>query len=130
MEKSHKSKNNTGFRRLINATKFSWQGLIATFQTESAFRQECLAGIVLLPLSMIIADSLFVWTALIGVWLLVMLVEVLNSAIEAVVDRFGSELHPLSGKAKDAGSAAVFIALIIAALVWGATIIRFFEFFK
>lgn len=128
MKQSNKPKNNTGFRRLINATKFSWQGLLATFQTESAFRQECLAGIILLPLSMIIADSLLSWVALIGVWLLVMLVEVLNSAIEAAVDRFGSELHPLSGKAKDAGSAAVFLALIIATLVWGVAIIRFFDF--
>lgn len=122
----HKPKNNTGIKRLLNAGKFSWQGLGATYQSEAAFRQECWATLILLPLSVIIADSLAMWTALVVSWLLVMLVELLNSAIEAVVDRIGCEHHPLSGKAKDIGSAAVLLALIIAALVWGTGILLLF----
>lgn len=119
----NKPPNNTGLRRIVNACKFSAQGFKATFKTEAAFRQECYLGLIALPLSFIIANTVIEWILLVSSFLLVMLTEILNSALEAVVDRFGSEHHELSGKAKDAGSAAVSVSLIIAALVWLAIII-------
>ncbi|MGY0398925.1 MAG: diacylglycerol kinase [Ostreibacterium sp.] len=120
----HKPTNNTGIKRLLNAVKFSSQGFIATFRSEAAFRQECYLGIVLIPLSFFIADNIIEWILLIISFLVVLLAEMINSSIEAIVDRFGFEHHPLSGKAKDAGSAAVSIALIIALVTW-LTIIFF-----
>lgn len=119
----NKSANNTGWKRLINACRFSYQGFIATFKTEAAFRQECYAGIILLPLSMWIADNLIEWLLLMVTFLLVLLTEMINSSIEATVDRFGSEHHQLSGKAKDAGSAAVAIALLCAVLTWSSLLL-------
>ncbi|MBS9778417.1 MAG: diacylglycerol kinase [Gammaproteobacteria bacterium] len=113
-----KPENNTGLKRIINAAKFSYQGFVATFKTEAAFRQECFAGIIALPLSFFVASTAIEWILLVGSFLLVMLVEIINSAIEATVDRFGEERHELSGKAKDAGSAAVFMALTICTLTW------------
>lgn len=115
----NKPENNTGLRRILNATRFSYQGLRATFKTEAAFRQECFVGLFALPLSFWLADTAVEWILLLGSFLLVMLIEVINSAIEATVDRFGNEHHELSGKAKDAGSAAVSIAIFIAVLTWG-----------
>ncbi|WP_294902906.1 diacylglycerol kinase [Tatumella sp. UBA2305] len=107
-----------GWRRVIKAAGYSWQGLRAAWQHEAAFRQETVLAIM----AVIIAACLKVDTVsrilLIGSVVLVIIVEILNSAIEAVVDRFGPELHPLSGRAKDMGSAAVFIALLLAAFVW------------
>lgn len=110
--------NNTGLVRLLNACKFSAQGFKATFKTEAAFRQECHLGLIALPLSFILADNVIEWILLVGSFLLIMLTEILNSALEAVVDRFGNEHHDLSGKAKDAGSAAVSLAIIIALTTW------------
>ncbi|PID66947.1 MAG: diacylglycerol kinase [Gammaproteobacteria bacterium] len=108
----NKPENNTGWRRLLNAGKFSYQGLVATFRSEAAFRQECFVGLLALPLSFWLADSIVEWLLLVASFLLVMLVEIINSAIEAAIDRFGDEYHVLSGKAKDAGSAAVAIAIL------------------
>lgn len=113
-----KPANNKGFRRMLNACRFSWQGLVSTFKTEEAFRQECYCGIVALPLSLVIADSAVEWILLMLTYLLVLLTEIINSSIEATVDRFGGERHQLSGKAKDAGSAAVAIAIVMALLTW------------
>lgn len=114
----NKPANNTGLRRLINACRFSYQGFVATFKTEAAFRQECYVGLFLIPLSIAIADNLIEWLLLIITFLLVLLTEIINSAIEATIDRFGSERHHLSGKAKDATSAAVAVALLCAVLTW------------
>ncbi len=114
----HKPANNTGFNRLINASKFSAQGFKSTFHSEAAFRQECYVGIIAFPLSFFIADNAIEWLLLISSFLLVMLSEIINSALEAVVDRFGADFHELSGKAKDAGSAAVAMAIIIAVITW------------
>lgn len=114
----YKPPNNTGMKRLINAAKFSLQGFRATFKSEEAFRQECYIGILLVPLSFYIADTAIEWILLIASFLLILLTEMLNSSIEAAVDRFGPEKHNLSGKAKDAGSAAVSIAIIIALITW------------
>ena len=107
-----------GWRRIIKAAGYSWQGLRAAWRHEAAFRQEAVLAVV----AVIVACWLNVDTVtrilLIGSVVLVVIVEVLNSAIEAVVDRLGPEIHPLSGRAKDLGSAAVFLALLLAAFVW------------
>lgn len=111
---------NKGFKRIINATKYSIDGIKSTWQTEEAFRQESLATIILLPLSFWVADSVIEWLLLVVTLLLLLLVEIINSSIEAVVDRFGHDWHELSKKAKDAGSAAVSIAIVIAVITWVA----------
>jgi diacylglycerol kinase (ATP) len=113
-----KPANNTGLRRLINATRFSWQGLCAAAHHEAAFRQELAASIVIVPLAFWLGQSGVERAVLLAVWLLVLVTELLNSAIEAVVDRFGGEHDELSGRAKDIGSAAVLIALFTAAVTW------------
>ena len=113
-----KPAGNTGVRRLINATRFSWQGLCAAARHEAAFRQELAASIIIVPLAFWLGQTGLERALLLAVWLLVLIVELLNSGIEAVVDRFGGEHHELSGRAKDIGSAAVLIALINAAAVW------------
>ncbi len=113
-----KPANNTGLRRLINASRFSWQGLCAATRHEAAFRQELLASVLVIPAAVMLGQTGVERALLLAVWLLVLLAELLNSAIEAVVDRFGGEQHELSGRAKDIGSAAVLLALLNAAIVW------------
>ena len=110
----------TGITRIINATGYSMKGLKSAWINEAAFRQELLLILLLMPLAFWIGDSLNEILLLVCISWLVVIVEVLNSAVEAVVDRIGSEHHELSGRAKDLGSAAVFIALALNALVWGA----------
>ena len=114
----------TGIKRIINATGYSWLGLKAAYKHESAFRQEFWSAIVLIPLGFYLGHDWTQKAALICSILFVLVVELLNSGIEAVVDRFGDEPHKLSGRAKDMGSAAVLIALIIAALVWASVLIE------
>ena len=114
----------TGITRIINATGYSMKGLKSAWINEAAFRQELLLGLLLMPLAFWIGDSLNEILLLVCISWLVVIVEVLNSAVEAVVDRIGSEHHELSGRAKDLGSAAVFIALALNALVWGALVGR------
>ncbi len=111
-------KGKTGLRRLINATRYSAQGFKAAWKTEDAFRQESVLAVILIPVAVLLPVSLVYKLLLIGSVILVLIVEVLNSAIEAVVDRFGGEIHPLSGKAKDLGSAAVLLALTLALITW------------
>ncbi len=113
-----KPANNTGLRRLINATRFSWLGLCAAARHEAAFRQELAASVAIVPLAFWLGQSGIERALLLAVWLLVLIAELLNSAVEAIVDRLGGEHHELSGRAKDIGSAAVLIALINAAVVW------------
>jgi len=108
----------TGWRRLINATGYSWAGLKAAWRNEEAFRQEALLCAALVPVALWLGDSAIEQALLISSLLLVVIVELLNSGIEAVVDRIGQERHELSGRAKDIGSAAVFVALLNAAVVW------------
>jgi len=113
----------TGIRRIINASGYSWLGLKAAYRHESAFRQEVWLAVFLIPLGYYLGKD---WTdkaALVCSVLLVLIVELLNSAIETVVDRVGDEPHELSGRAKDMGSAAVLIALIITAIVWSAVLV-------
>jgi len=109
---------NTGVTRWIKALGFTWLGLKAAFKHEEAFRQEVLLLIVSTPLAMWLGKNGIEVALLIGSVLLLLIVELLNSAVEAVVDRFGGEIHELSGRAKDMGSAAVFIAMINVAMVW------------
>ena len=109
---------NTGIRRLIKASGYSLQGLAAAFRHETAFRQEVAVTVLLLPLALWLGQTGPERALLIAVWMLVPLFELINSAIEAVVDRIGPEQHELSGRAKDVGSAAVLVAIVNAAIVW------------
>jgi len=104
--------------RLFNATLFSFQGLRAAFRHEQAFRLEVYIFLALIPLALYLGDSAFEQAVMVASWLLVMVIELINSAIEAVVDRFGGEQHELSGRAKDIGSAAVMIAVILSIVIW------------
>ncbi len=108
----------TGLQRVWKATVYSLQGLDAAWRNESAFRQECVIALILLPVSFWIANSWVEVAVLMGVCFVVLIVELLNSAIEAVVDRVGHEHHDLAGQAKDMGSAAVMLSLILAAGTW------------
>jgi len=109
----------TGLTRIIHACGYSVQGMRAAFKHEAAFRQELLLAIILIPLAFVVTHDAVKLALLISSPLLVLVVEILNSAIEAVVDRLGAEHHELSGRAKDMGSAAVFFSLAIVAVVWG-----------
>nr|WP_163501732.1 diacylglycerol kinase [Halomonas socia] len=108
----------TGWRHLVHSTRYSLKGLGAAYRNETAFRQEVALCLVLLPLAIWIGRSPLEWILLIGSCLLVLIVELLNSAIENVVDRIGTEHHELSGRAKDISSAAVMLALLFAAITW------------
>ncbi len=102
---------------LIKSLGWSVQGLLAAWQ-ETAFRQEILLLILFGPLALFLGQNGVERALLIGSLLLILIIEVLNSAVEAAIDRIGTEQHPLSGRAKDLASAAVFISLINAALIW------------
>lgn len=109
---------NKGMKRVVNAFWYSIAGFRACFHHEEAFRQEIYSLALLIPLGMWLGQSGIERALLVGSLLLIPLVELLNSAIEAVVDRFGGEHHELSGRAKDIGSAAVFLVIFLAATVW------------
>ena len=108
----------TGITRLMAATKNSFYGIRDAWQHESAFKQDVVGSIVLLILSFKLAQTLVEWLLLIIPLFLLIIVELLNSAIENVVDRIGSERHILSGRAKDMGSSAVMFCLILIVTVW------------
>ena len=108
----------TGFSRLFDALGYSWLGYKAGFKNEAAFRQELFLGVLLLPTAIIFAESSIELALLIGSLFLVLIVELLNSGIEAVVDRISDEHHELSGRAKDLGAAAVMTALINVIVIW------------
>ena len=108
----------TGITRIINAVGYSWLGLKAAFKHESAFRQELGLILILTPVALYYGPTNGDKAILISSLVFILMVEILNSAIEAVVDRQGDEIHELSGRAKDMGSAAVFLAFIIAGLIW------------
>lgn len=120
---SSELKGKKGLRRLINAFGYSIKGFKAAYKNEAAFREEVLLAVVLIPTAILLPVEAMEKLLLVVSVLLVLLVEILNSAIEAVVDRFGGEIHELSGRAKDLGSAAVLIALAIAGLIWGCILI-------
>lgn len=107
-----------GWKRVIYAFGYSMKGLKACYEGEEAFRQELLVLIPLLPLGVWLGESPVERAMLVGSLLLVPIVELLNSAIEANVDRIGSERHELSARAKDIASAAVFTSILFAAVIW------------
>ena len=109
---------NTGIRRILRATVYSLQGFRHAFANEAAFRQELALTAVLLPVALWLGRSALERTLLIAALFMVLVVELLNSAVEAAIDRHGDEQHELSGAAKDLGSAAVFVSLTIVLLVW------------
>jgi len=109
---------NTGLKRIILATGYSLQGLKSAFKYEAAFRQELLLAAIFIPLACYLDVSQIERLLLIAPIFLVIISEIINSAIEAVVDRIGSEHHELAGRAKDMGSAAVLVALILSAYIW------------
>ena len=109
----------SGFARLVDATGYSMKGLKACFRTEAAFRQELALTLVLFPLSFWVAGNVVEWLLLVAPLILLLIVELLNSAVEATIDRIGDEKHELSGRAKDMGSAAVLLSLLLIGLTWG-----------
>ena len=117
MESPHKGK--TGFRRVVNACGYSIAGLRAAYKHEDAFRQEIHLAIILIPLALWLPVSAIGKVLMIASVLLVIITELLNSAIEAVVDRVSLDHHDLAKRAKDIGSAAVFISLINVVFTWG-----------
>lgn len=111
-------KSGTGFNRLRNAFGWSIAGLKAALVNEKAFQQELVLCALCVPLALLLADTAFEKALLIASLFLVLIVEIINSAIEAAVDLHGEKWHELAGRAKDMGSAAVFLALVNAAVVW------------
>ncbi|EHE6948518.1 diacylglycerol kinase [Vibrio cholerae] len=109
----------TGFSRIIYATGYAMKGFAAAWKNEAAFRQEVTLALPLIALSFFLPVSTIEQVLMVGSLVLILIAELLNSAIEAVVDRIGAERHELSGRAKDIGSAAVFVALCFAAFTWG-----------
>ena len=110
--------NSTGITRIIKAAGYSWKGFRAAWIYEAAFRQEGVASVIAIIIACWLDVDAITRVLLIGSVLLVMIVEILNSAIEAVVDRIGSDFHELSGRARDMGSAAVLLAIITAVITW------------
>jgi diacylglycerol kinase (ATP) len=108
----------TGITRIINAAGYSWLGFKAAYKNEAAFRQELWLCILLIPAALYFGETLLDKAILICSLLFILIVELINSAIEAVVDRIGDEVHELSGRAKDMGSTAVFIAISMAVIIW------------
>lgn len=113
----------TGITRIFKAFGYSARGFSACFRHEAAFRQEIAVSLVVVPLGVWLGQTGVERALLVGSWLLVLIVELLNSAIEAVVDRIGPESHELSGRAKDIGSATVLLAILMATVTWGLVLL-------
>ena len=107
-----------GIERIIKATRNSFRGILDAFKFEAAFRQELGLTIILLPASIWLARTMIEWLLLITPLFLLIIVELLNSAVENTVDRIGAERHTLSGRAKDIASAAVMFTLVFLAVTW------------
>ena len=105
-------------RRLINAARWSMKGFHSTYQNEEAFRLEILLLVVLAPIGYWMGENGVEQALLIGSLFILLIVELLNTALETVVDRIGSEQHKLSGRAKDQGSSAVFVAVTLVIITW------------
>jgi diacylglycerol kinase (ATP) len=110
--------SNRGISRIINAAKYSSAGFKAAWINEEAFRQEITLALLIVPLGFWIGTTCTERALLIGFYFIIPLTELLNSAVEATVDRVGQERHELSGRAKDLGSAAVVLSICIASIVW------------
>ncbi len=116
-------KGRTGLTRLINALRYSISGFGSAFRHEEAFRQEVLLAVVLIPIALFLDVGGVAKALLVGSVLAVLIVELLNSAVEAAVDRISLENHRLAKRAKDIGSAAVFLSLVNVAVVWGLVLV-------
>ena len=119
-------KGNRGLTRAWHAAKNSWGGLVYAFLEESAFRQELCLFVLLTPLTFFLPIGYLEKALLISSLIMVLVVELLNSSVEAAIDRISFEHHDLSKRAKDFGSAAVMLALLIALLMWSAVCIPLF----
>jgi len=113
-------KGKRGLQRLANALRYSRDGLVAAWAHEDAFRQELIASAVLLPVALVLPVGLVERVLLVGSVVLVLIVELLNTAVEAAIDRQSFEINPLAKRAKDLGSAAVLLALLLAGGTWTA----------
>jgi diacylglycerol kinase (ATP) len=111
-----------GLVRIWNATTYSCSGLASAFRHEAAFRQEVLLAAILIPAAFVLDVARIERALLLASVLLVMIVELLNACVEAVVDRISLERHPLAKRAKDMGSAAVMLSLVVFAVVWGSVL--------
>ena len=116
-----------GLARLVDATRYSWQGFKAAWLHEEAFRMEATLALAFVPLAFFIGQTPAHQIALVITCGLVILAEVINTAIESIVDRIGPEHDPLSGQAKDLGSAAVFVTLSLFLLVWLVSLWHYFR---
>ena len=116
-------KGKTGLQRVFNAAGYSWAGLTAAFRHEDAFRQEVFLSLLLIPLALYLGQTGITRALMIAAVLLVLIVELLNSALEAAVDRISLEHHQLIKRAKDMGSAAVMIALANVVVVWALVLL-------
>lgn len=116
----HDARHLKGKRGLINAFSYSRDGFAAAWRSEDAFRQEAILAALMLPAAVLMPVSLVEKILLAAVVVLVLIVELLNTAIEAAIDRHGHEIHPLAKQAKDMGSAAVLLALLLAGGTWVA----------
>jgi diacylglycerol kinase (ATP) len=119
---THPHKARRGVQRIVHATGYSIAGLSAAWRNESAFRQECALAVLMLPAAWWVGRNWVETALLAGSVMAVLIVELLNSAIETVVDRVSPELHPLSKRAKDIGSAAVMLSLITCGALWCAAL--------
>ena len=115
--------NSTGVARVIAAFGFSVKGLKTAYRNEAAFRQEVYLALIMVPAAFFVGNTALEKALLIASIMLVLIVELLNTAVENVVDRFGAEYHELSGAAKDTGSAAVLVALLLVVVVWTGVIL-------
>lgn len=113
-----KPANKADFARIVRAAGYSIKGLKAAYIHEAAFRQEIWCSIILIPLAFLLGNGVIEKLLLVGSLFLVLIAELLNSAVESVVDRIGSDYHELSGRAKDIGSAAVFMAMVLLVITW------------
>lgn len=116
----------TGVKRLVMAAGFSVSGLRTAWRHEAAFRQECALALVLIPGALLLAETWTQAALLVAVTLAVLVVELLNSAVEAIVDLVAPQAHELAGRAKDMGAAAVFVSLFLAAAVWALVAVERF----
>ena len=108
----------TGLTRILNAFGYSFRGFVGAWQEEEAFRQEVLFALLVVPLGLWLGDNGIERALLVGPVILILIVELLNSAVEAAIDRIGEERHELSGLAKDFGSAAVFVSFVLLGVNW------------
>ena len=125
--KQNPHKGNRGLTRAIHAAKNSWNGLIFAYQEESAFRQELVLLVLLTPVALLLPVSVLEKALMISALLMILAIELLNSSVEAAIDRISFEHHDLSKRAKDFGSAAVMLALLIAFIIWAAVIFQLLQ---